>query len=262
MLILHPFERRVVIQLLNEQLSAAGDAAADIYDELIGSTLGDPGPAAAFLADLASGGRALELGIGTGRLALPLAALGVEVWGIDASTKMVERLRAKPGGAALPVVIGDFADVDVSGNFRVVFVAFNTFYALRNQEEQVRCFQNVAQHLEPGGAFVIEAMVIDVSLYDLGQRVHVYDVEPDNVWLEASRYNPRTQQVHSQQIVVRESGVRFYPTEMRIAPPTELDLMSRLAGLRLEQRRGGWESEPFTAHPGSSHVSVYRKPAL
>jgi len=169
-------------------------------------------------------------------------------------------LRAKPGGADLPVLIGDFADVDVPGNFRLVFVAFNTFYALRNQEEQVRCFQNVAQHLEPGGAFVIEAMVIDVSLYELGQRMHVYDVEPAGVWLEASRYNPRTQQVHSQQIVLRESGAQFYPTDMRIAPFAELDLMSRLAGLQLEQRRGGWGAEPFTAHPGTKHVSVYRKP--
>jgi SAM-dependent methyltransferase len=246
--------------MLNEQLSAAGDAAAEVYDELLSGRLGDASAAAALLADLASGGRVLELGIGTGRLALPLAALGVEVWGIDASTKMVERMRTKPGGADLPVVIGDFADVDVPGNFQLVFVAFNTFYALRSQEEQVRCFQNVAQHLEPGGAFVIEAMLIDVSLYDLGQRMHVYDVEPAGVWLEASRYNPRTQQVHSQQIVLAESGARFYPTEMRIASFAEIDLMARLAGLQLEQRRGGWGAETFTAHPGSNHVSVYRKP--
>jgi SAM-dependent methyltransferase len=113
--------------MYDEELSAAGDAAADVYDELFTSRLGDAGPAAALLADLASGGRTLELGIGTGRVALPLAALGVEVWGIDASTKMVERLRAKAGGADLPVVIGDFADVDVPGSFRLVFVAFNTF---------------------------------------------------------------------------------------------------------------------------------------
>src|SRR5579871_5702515 len=135
-LVLWPCRRRASssgkwsISMYDEELSAAGDAAADVYDELFTSRLGDAGPAAALLADLASGGRALELGIGTGRVALPLAALGVEVWGIDASTKMVERLRAKAGGADLPVVIGDFADVDVPGSFRLVFVAFNTFYAL------------------------------------------------------------------------------------------------------------------------------------
>jgi SAM-dependent methyltransferase len=249
-------------QMLDEQLSAAGDAVADVYDEFFSGMLGDPAPAATFLAGVACGGRALELGIGTGRLALPLAELGVEVWGIDASTKMVERLRAKPGGTDLPVEIGDFAEVDVPGNFRLIFVAFNTFYALRTQEDQLRCFLNVARHLEPGGAFVIEAMVIDVSLYDLGQRVHVYDVEPARVWLEASRYNPRTQQIRSQEIVLTEKGARFYPTEMRIAPFAELDLMSRLAGLQLEQRHGGWGAEPFTAHPGSNHVSVYRKPVV
>jgi SAM-dependent methyltransferase len=246
--------------MFGEDLSAAGDAVADVYDELFCRGLKDAEPAAALLADLAAGGRVLELGIGTGRLALPLAALGVEVWGIDASTKMVERLRAKPGGTDIPVVIGDFADVDVQGSFRLVFAAFNTFYFLHSQEEQVRCFQNVAQHLEPGGAFTIEAAVVDVSIYDLGQRVHVYDVEPTSVWMQASRYNPRTQQIRGQHIDITERGVRFYPTDWRIVSLAELDLMARLAGLRLEQRRGGWGAEPFTAHPGTHHVSVYRKP--
>lgn len=235
---------------------------AEVYDDLFALGPDDAGPAAARLADLASGGRVLELGIGTGRIALPLAALGVEVWGIDASRKMVDRLRAKPDGAKLPVVIGDFADVDVRGEYRLVYVAFNTFYLFRSQEDQVRCIENVAAHLELGGAFVVEAMIPNPTIYRFGQMIHLYEAEPGHLWFEAGRYDSRTQQARGQHVILTESGAKFYPTAMRFAPPSELDLMTRLAGLSLETRQGGWDGEPFTALPGSSHVSVYRKPAL
>lgn len=246
--------------MFDEQVSVYGDSIAEFYDEFRG-THEDPGPAVGVLADLGSGGRVLELGIGTGRVALPLAARGIEVWGIDASTKMVEQLRAKAGGADVPVIIGDFADVDVPGHFHLVFVALNTLVHLRDQESQVRCFENVARHLEPSGAFVVEARVPDIRMYDQDQRVNATEVESAKVWLTASRYDPRTQQVRGQHILLTESGIRFCPVEARIVSHGELDLMARLAGLRLEQRRGGWGAEPFTAQPGTLYVSVYRKPA-
>lgn len=236
-----------------------GDAIAEDYDDLFADGLGDTTAITNFLTNLSSGGRVLELGIGTGRLALPLAARGVDVWGIDASERIVAELRARAGGADLPVVVGDFADVAVEGLYSLVYVAFNTFYLLHCQEDQLRCFRNVAAHLERGGAFVVEAMVPDDTLYDRGQRLHVHRVDSDRVWLEAGRYDPVTRQVRSQQVILTERGLRFYPAWLRLVPPPELDLMAEMAGLQLEHRWGGWKAEPFTPE-SASHVSIYRKP--
>src|SRR5262249_52442218 len=154
----------------------------------------------ATLAELARGGRALELGIGTGRIALPLAARGLEVHGIDASPAMVARLRDKPGGAEIPVAMGDFADVSVEGTFSLVYVVFNTFFGLLSQEEQVRCFENVARHLAADGLFVIEAFVPDMTRFARGQCLNAARVETDAVLLDASRHDPLSQRVVSQQI--------------------------------------------------------------
>ena len=159
--------------------STYGEHIASMYDAL--HVHMDPAAAVETLAELAGAGRALELGVGTGRIALPLAARGVEVHGIDASEAMVERLRAKPGGAAIEVTIGDFADVAVEGEFDLVVAAFNMFFALLTQDDQVRCFANVAEHLAPGGAFVVEAFVPDLARYERGQR-HL-SPNPPTVWV-------------------------------------------------------------------------------
>jgi SAM-dependent methyltransferase len=215
-------------------------------------------PAVAFLAELAGGGAALELGIGTGRIALPLAERGVRVQGIDASEAMVARLREKPGGEALPVTMSDFVDVPVKGEFTLIYVVFNTFFALLTQEDQVRCFGSVARRLAPNAAFVMETFVPDPTLFDRNQRVSTTRVEVDRVQLDATRHDPVTQRVTTQHVVIGKEGMVMLPVQLRYAWPSELDLMARLAGLRLSARYGGWRREPFTAS-SPSHVSVFIK---
>jgi SAM-dependent methyltransferase len=232
-----------------------GNRFADRYDELFAEL--DPADAVEKLAVLAGErGAVLELGVGTGRIAVPLAARGVEVHGIDASEAMVARLREKPGGSRVTVTIGDFADVPVEGRYAVVFVAFNAFFALTTQEDQVRCFENVAAHLADDGVFALEAFVPDVSRFDRRQRVGAITVELDEVQLEATSYDPIAQRSTSQRIFVSSAGVELAPVVIRFAWPAELDLMARLAGLRLRERWGGWDSRPFTPD-SEQHVSLY-----
>jgi SAM-dependent methyltransferase len=232
-----------------------GDRISEVYDEWYpGSTNAEE--AASFLATLAGSGPALELGIGTGRVALPLISRGVPVHGIDASGAMVERLREKPGGKEIPVTIGDFADVDIEGRFSLVYVVANTFFALLSQEDQLRCFENVARRLDNSGVFVIEAFVPDPTRFTGGQATRTGRIETDGVVLECSRHDPVTQRVDSQTVVIRDGETKLYPVNLRYAWPPELDLMARLAGLRLRKRHGDWSGEPFTAASGS-HVSVY-----
>lgn len=239
--------------------STYGDRIAEVYDDLYGE-LFDAEATVEFLAELAGGGRALELGIGTGRIAVPLAGAGVEVLGIDSSEAMVKRLRAKPGGEGIPVTIADFVEVDVEGKFAVVYIPFNTLFALTTQDEQVRCFENVARHLTDDGVFVVEAFVPDLSRYDRNQRVSVDRVKNDRVLLEVSRHDPVHQTSDSQHVVLSERGTELYPVRVRYAFPSELDLMARLAGLRLRERFGGWHKEPFTS-ASVAHVSVYERQA-
>jgi SAM-dependent methyltransferase len=226
---------------------------AEVYDEWFGVPE-DTNDAVSFLGELA--GPALELGIGTGRIALPLAEKGIEVHGIDVSEAMVEKLRAKPSGLGIPVSIGDFADVDVEGRFSLVYVVFNTFFALLSQEDQVRCFSNVARRLREGGVFVIEAFVPDPARFTGGQITQTKRVEVDRILLETSRHDPVRQRVYSQNILMSETETKFYPVQLRYAWPSELDLMARLAGLQLRERWGGWRREPFEAS-SVKHVSVY-----
>ena len=210
------------------------------------------------LAALAGGGRALELGIGTGRIALPLTAAGVEVHGIDASHAMIARLRAKPGGDRVPVTIGNFAEAAVAGEFSLVFVVFNTFFMLLTQDEQVRCFRNVAARLAPGGVFLLEAFVPDLSRFAGGQITKVTSITTDQVSLDMSQHDPVRQHVTSQKVFITDGHIRLFPIQIRYAWPAELDLMAQLAGLRLRDRWGGWRREPFTAESGR-HVSVYER---
>ena len=200
----------------------------------------------------------LELAVGTGRLALPLVERGLEVHGIDASERMVEKLRAKPGGDAIPVTMGDFADVGVEGEYRLIFIAFNTLFALLTQDDQLRCFANAAKHLMDDGLFVVEAFRPDLGRFDRGQRTNVFRVDAEQVMLDASRHDPLEQRVDSQHVVITEAGTKLYPVSIRYAFPSELDLMARLAGLELRERWGSWKREPFTAD-SNRHVSVYAR---
>jgi SAM-dependent methyltransferase len=232
-----------------------GDRIADIYDELYS---GYRESALDLLQDLARGGRVLELGIGTGRLALPLHRRGLRVSGIDASAAMIERLRAKPGGDSIEVVLGTFAEIDLVSRFGLIFVVFNTFFSLQTQEEQVRCFQSVADQLAPEGHFLIEAFVPDPCRFEDGQTVRAIHVGEHEVRLEAARHNKIDQQVISQQVLLSEDGLRLVPVKVRYAWPSELDLMARLAGLRLKHRWASWDRGRFTEESGT-HISVYAR---
>jgi SAM-dependent methyltransferase len=218
---------------------------------------GDEVSAVAFLEQLAGPGPALELAIGTGRIALPLAARGIRVDGIDLSPAMVEQLRAQPGGDQLSVTIGDFADVPVTGAYRLIFVVWNTFFNLLSQEEQVRCFENVAAHLTDEGSFVVEAFV-PTFLHQLRhhQYVDAEAIEVDEVRLDLLRHDAATQRIEESHVTLSPAGIRLNPVVQRYAWPCELDLMARIAGLRLKGRWGGWERQPFTSS-SSVHVSVY-----
>jgi SAM-dependent methyltransferase len=232
-----------------------GERIADVYDELYG-TMFDVQGCVDFLAELAGDGAALELAIGTGRIAVPLKAGGTSVVGIDISPAMVEKLRAKPGGRDIEVTMGDFSDVDVDGTYSLIYLVFNTLFALDSQEDQLRCFRNAAARLADGGAFVIEAFVPDMKRYNDHQRVAATRVSLDSAELEVSRHDPVAQTSDSLHVVLSESGTRIYPVRVRYAWPAELDLMARLAGLRLRSRYGSWRKDPFTAD-SPSHVSVY-----
>jgi SAM-dependent methyltransferase len=227
-----------------------------VYDEHHAEM--DPAPAVEFLAGLAGDRRVLELAIGTGRVALPLAVRGIAVEGIDASQAMVARLRAKPGGASIPVVIGDMAEVPAAGPFGVVYLVFNTLFGLLSQARQAECFRNVARVLGVGGVFVIECFVPDLSRFDEGQRVEARAVTEDSVILEVSRHDAAQQRVTTQIVTLSGQGTHLRPVALRYSWPSELDLMAQRAGLRLRERYSGWDRRPFDAS-STSHVSVYQR---
>lgn len=240
----------------NDQAGFFGEHVAEIYDDL---PSGDASAAVVLLEQLARGGPALELAIGTGRVALPLAARGIRVDGIDISPAMVAKLRSKPGGDQISVTIGDFADVPVKDTYRLIFVVFNTLFNLGSQEDQVRCFENVAARLTEDGSFVVEAFVPSF-LYRLRNNQHV-DAEAiavDEVRLDLLRHDPATQRIDESHVSLSSEGVRLFPVAQRYAWPSELDLMARIAGLRLTDRWAGWNLEPFNS-TSSAHVSVYRR---
>jgi Methylase involved in ubiquinone/menaquinone biosynthesis len=240
--------------------STYGDRIAHVYDEMYREVpyTGDVSTTVDFLSSLAGAGPVLELGIGTGRVAIPLTSAGVEVHGIDASDAMVQRLRAKPGGDAIPVAIGDFRDFSLDEMFTVIYVPFNTFFGLLTQDDQVACFQAVARHLTPDGVFVIEAFVFDASRFDHGQRVSAINVELDRVSLEVTKNDPIAQRSDSQHVMISEEGIHLFPVKIRYAHVPELDLMAKLAGLRLRERWGDWDRTPFSNSSGK-HISVWER---
>jgi SAM-dependent methyltransferase len=212
-------------------------------------------PVVDFLVPSAAGG-ALELGIGTGRIALPLAARGIRVAGIDLSPDMVARLRAKPGGEAIPVALGDFASTSVDGEFSLVYLVFNTINNLTMQDEQVACFRNAAAHLRPGGVFVIEVGIPDLQRLPFGERFRPFSVRPQHLGID--EYDVVAQGLVSHHYAIDGDRVDLVSMPFRYVWPAELDLMAQLAGMRLRERWAGWRREPLTAE-SESHVSVWER---
>ncbi|HEY0697305.1 MAG TPA: class I SAM-dependent methyltransferase [Micromonospora sp.] len=210
------------------------------------------------LADLAGTGNALELGVGTGRIALPLAARGVPVHGIDLSQAMVAQLRAKPGGDVIGVTIGDFASTRVPGSFTLVYLLFNTIMNLTTQAAQVACFRNAAAHLAPGGCFVIEVLVPELRRLPPGQNVVPFQVGPTGWAYDI--YDVATQRTSSNYARVVDGRAEYRSIPFRYVWPAELDLMAQLAGLRPRDRWDDWTRQPFTSE-SRQHVSVWQKPA-
>jgi SAM-dependent methyltransferase len=236
-----------------------GERVAAVYDEH-SANMFDPAviaPAVDTLSALAGDGRALEFAIGTGRIALPLAERGVPVVGIDNSDAMLARLREKPGAEQVEAMVGDMATTRVDGDFSLVYLVFNTIFNLTTQDGQVACFENAAAHLPSGGRFVIEARVPELQRLPLGQTVLPWRADPSG--LSFYVYDVVTQRLSGRHYHLADDGrLDPSPIEMRYAWPSELDLMARIAGMRLEHRWAGWGREPFT-HLSPSHVSVYVK---
>ena len=236
-----------------------GEPVAARYDES-SAEMFDPAvvdPTVEFLAGLAGTGAALELGIGTGRIALPLARSGIRVRGIDLSEAMVERLRAKPGAEQIEVTVGDFATTTVEGTFSLAYLVYNTIQNLTTQDEQVTCFRNAASHLEPGGCFVIEVGVPSLQRLPPGETVRPFRVEPTRLGFD--EFDVANQGLISHHYWVVDDRLEARSIPFRYVWPAELDLMAQLAGLRLRERWGGWEREPFTSE-STKHVSVWEKP--
>jgi SAM-dependent methyltransferase len=237
--------------LFDERVAATYDeASAEMFDPRVVES------AVEFLAALVRDGRALELGSGTGRIALPLAARGVDVHGIELSRAMTERLRAKPGGEAIGVTIGDFATAQADGTFRLAYLVYNTIMNLTTQDAQVACFRNVARHLDPGGSFVVEVSVPALRQLPPGERFHVFD-SSDGHW-GIDEYDVATQACISHHVRLRDGQVERFSVPFRYVWPAELDLMAELAGLRLVERWADWSRQPFTSE-SKKHISVWQK---
>ena len=235
-----------------------GEEIAAHYDDL-SEEMFQPaaiGPVVDVLAELAGDGAALELGIGTGRVALPLAQRGVEVHGIDLSTAMVARMRAKPGGDEIPVAIGDFATARAEGRFSLAYLVFNTINNLTTQDAQVACFENVAAHLEPGGQFVIEVGVPQLQRLPPGETVRPFALTPTHLGFD--EFDVARQGLISHHYELIDGVWRSDSVPFRYVWPSELDLMARIAGMTLVERWAGWRREPFTSE-STSHVSVWRR---
>ncbi len=236
----------------DERVAARYDeSSADMFDPKV------VGPVVDLLGELAGSGRALELGIGTGRIALPLAQRGVPVHGIELSKPMAARLRAKPGGDGIGVTIGDFATTRVDGSFSVAYLLFNTIMNLTTQAAQVACFRNVAAHLEPGGYFVIEVGVPGLRHLPPGDRFHAFHVSESRWGID--EYDVATQGLTSHHFEVVDGRLERFSAPFRYVWPSELDLMAQIAGMTLRERWAGWKREPFTSD-SESHVSVWEKP--
>jgi SAM-dependent methyltransferase len=243
-----------------DDVTYSGENAA-VYDTWFGGYLGGTAIVDRLVQLAADGGPGpvLELGIGTGRVALPLAERGVEVHGVDGSEAMVAQLRSKPGGDDIPVTIGDFSDVPVEGPFALIFVAAGSFFELPSQEAQVRCFENAACRLRPGGLFAFDSLVPDAGRSASGEDMRLIPNADDRMIVRFRTFDLVAQRYTSNYLVVEDGRARHLKVRFRYAWPSELDLMARMAGLRLKERTYGWGGEPFTGS-SPSHVSVYERP--
>jgi SAM-dependent methyltransferase len=236
------------------------DRVAERYDEsdpeMFAAAAVDP--TVDFLFELAAGGSALELGIGTGRIALPLSKRGIKVHGIEMSSAMIEKMRAKPGADAITVTIGDFAAATVDTTFSVAYLVYNTIMNLTTQAEQVSCFRNVARHLDPGGCFVIEVGIPDLQRLPPGEAARVFHMDETSWGLD--EFDVATQGLISHHFETIDGKLEHHATPFRYVWPAELDLMAELAGMRLRERWSGWKREPFTNN-SRKHVSVWEKTA-
>jgi SAM-dependent methyltransferase len=239
----------------------------NIFDERIAeaydadTTMSDPAvvePVVDVLVELAGAGSALELGVGTGRIALPLSARGVDVHGIDLSPQMVAKLREKPGSEVITVTIGDFATTTVPGRFALAYLVYNTIGNLTTQDEQVACFRNVAMHLEPGGCFVIEVGVPELRRLPPGETIRAFTATPTHLGFD--EYDVVTQNATSHHYWLVDGELATFSTPFRYVWPSELDLMAQLAGMTLRDRWSSWDRAPFTGE-SRQHVSVWEKPA-
>ncbi|MEM8818928.1 MAG: class I SAM-dependent methyltransferase [Pseudomonadota bacterium] len=236
------------------------EAVATQYDRDTAAAENDPIPSiVALLAELAGQGQALEFAIGTGRIALPLAARGVSVAGIELSRPMIERLRAKPGGETLPVRVGDMAKTRMPGEFTLVYLVFNTINNLVTQDAQIACFENAAAHLAPGGAFLVEVGVPPLQRLPLGETLLAFE-RSERHW-GVDEIDVVSQRFTSHHLRLRDAGFERQSIPFRYVWPSELDLMARIAGLKLVERWSGWMKQPFT-NTSTRHISVWRKPAM
>jgi SAM-dependent methyltransferase len=231
-----------------------GPEVASRYDE---DLRGDEAETVEFLAGHAGTGPVLEFAIGTGRIALPLSKRGIRVDGIEQSTAMVDQLRAKPGADKISVTIGDMSTVELPGQYTLVYLVFNTIHNLLTQDGQVRCFENAARHLDGDGVFVVETGVPWRGPRE-GSYIEVPKVTMDEVRISPHTYDAMTQVLDISHLRLTTEGIRMTPLSLRLVYPSELDLMARIAGLRLRHRWGGWKQEPFTVH-SRRHVSVYER---
>ena len=237
-----------------QSVSSFGSEVAARYDD---TPRGDEEAAAIFLSEIAGERTALEFAIGTGRIALPLAARGVQVDGIELSPHMVEILRAKPGAQQINITMGDMSSTNTGRRYGLVYLVFNTIFNLLTAEEQIRCFQNAAQHLDPGGYFVVETALPHAWIApDQTDYVHAEQVDTDTVRLDVARYDPITQLLEENHVSITPNGVTMAPIVCRLITPGEMDLMARIAGLRLVQRFANWQRSIFDAN-SKAHVSVY-----
>jgi SAM-dependent methyltransferase len=239
-----------------EEIAARYDASAE-HDPMFAPE--NINPVVDFLVELAGDGRALELGIGTGRIALPLAERGVPVHGIDLSEAMVARLRAKPGGDRIGVSIGDFATTKVDGSFRLAYIVYNTIQNLTTQDAQVACFQNVAEHLVHSGCFVIEVGLPDLQRLPFGERIRPFHLSETHLGFD--EYDVANQGLVSHHYTMRDGKFEESSGPFRYVWPAELDLMARLAGMTLRERWSGWKREPFTSE-STKLVGVWEKPGV